>query len=54
MARYIVFTLLLAHLSDDDVIENGEKCCDESGRSAGKFVTRHGDVGLAILKLSDM
>ena len=40
--------------SDDDAIENGAKCYDESGKSVGKFITRHGDSGLAILKLSDM
>ena len=40
--------------SDADVIENGEKCYDEAGKSVGKFVTRHGNLGLAILKLSDM
>ena len=41
-------------ISDNDVIENGTKCFDESGKSVGKFVTRNGDLGLAILKLSDM
>lgn len=41
-------------VSDDDAIENGAKCYDESGKSVGKFVTQHGDLGLAILKLSDI
>ena len=47
-------TLLFTHHSDNDAIENGAKCYNESGKSVGKFVTRHGDLGLAILKLSDM
>ena len=46
--------MLYTYVSDTDVIENGAKCYDESGKSAGKFVTRYGDLGLAILKLSDM
>ena len=40
--------------SDSDVVDYGAKCYDESGKLLGKFVTRQGNLGLAILRISDM
>jgi len=48
-----IYTLVLC-CSDGDVVENGAKCYDESGKLVGKFVTRQGNLGLAILRISDM
>ncbi|XP_065920918.1 putative transferase CAF17, mitochondrial isoform X2 [Dysidea avara] len=52
--RKRLLPVTISDISDSDAVDNGAKCYDESGKLVGKFVTRQGSLGLAILRITDI